>query len=259
MTDQTVFAPSDPASCTSGTRLRAKRLTAMPTRTLAIVLLPALIVMSACGTNETKEEAALAGASNSPLGSPGYPPATASASPDPSVPPPEHVGPEPSATPTVPDPAAVALTLHEWRLSQSPKLCGPLAFKQTGDTSARVRRAEFSGGWGVAYDTPTTRSAYGVAGPGVIGTDRFGPARQRARLARQWPLFRELDQFPAPSFAGYGVEGASAYPKDNLDGRGLNSVAYLRVRGQTCTYNVWSRLGRAHLEFLLENLVLIDT
>ena len=29
--------------------------------------------------------------------------------------------------------------------------------------------ADFSGGWGVAYDTPEIRSAYGVAGPGVLG------------------------------------------------------------------------------------------
>ncbi len=246
----------------AGTPSGADRLAAMTTRSLpiailAIALLPVLLVTGACGTSETKEEAALAASTNTPPGSPGDP--VASTSPEPSAPPADHVGPEASATPTVPDPAAVALTLHEWRLSKAVKLCGPLAFKQTGDQSARVRRAEFSGGWGVAYDTPEVRSAYGVAGPGVLGTDSLSPARQRARLKKQWPHFRELDQFPRPSFAGYGVEGASAYPKDNPEGRGLNSVAYVRVRGQTCTYNVWSRLGRAHLEFLLENLLLIDT
>lgn len=227
----------------------------MHIRNVAIVVLPGILATTACGTRETKEEAAQAASTNTPPGSPGNP----AASGDPSLPPPYHVSPEPSAAATVPDPAAVALVLKEWRRSASPKQCGPLAFKQTGDQSARMRRAEFSGGWGVAYDTPEMRSAYGVAGPGIIGTDRFGPAQQRARLARQWPHFRELDQFPRPSFAGYGVEGANAYPKDNRDGRGLNSVAYVRVRGQACTYNVWTRLGRAHLEFLLENLVLIDT
>ncbi|MEJ6009711.1 hypothetical protein [Novosphingobium aquae] len=233
----------------------------MQTRSLAIALLPVLLATCACGPSETKEEAALAASTNTPPGSPGDPAASTAPQPSapPSGPPADHIGPEPSATPTVPDPAAVALTLHEWRLSKAAKLCGPLTFKQTGDQSARVRRADFSGGWGVAYDTPEIRSAYGVAGPGVLGTDSLGPARQRVRLARQWPHLRELDQFPHPSFAGYGVEGASAYPKDNPEGRGLNSVAYVRVHGQTCTYNVWSRLGRTHLEFLLENLVLIDT
>lgn len=250
------FTGREPAR-TDGTRSHAARLAVMQPRILALTLLPLLMASGACGKSETKEEAALAASTNTPPGSPGDPAATAS--PDPTIPPPDHVGPEPSAPALVPDPAAVALTLHEWRRSDRPKQCGPLAFKQTGDESARVRRANFSGGWGVAYDTPEIRSAYGVAGPGVIGNDRLGPLQQRARLARQWPYLRELDQFPRPSFAGYGVEGASAYPRDNPDGRGLNSVAYVRVRGQTCTYNVWSRLGRAHLEFLLENLVLIDT
>ena len=235
----------------------------MYSKFLGLAFVPALFAMSGCGQRETKEEAANAAATNTPAGSPGDPAAIKSPSPapslDPSIPPPDHVGPEPSASPDAPDPAAVALTLREWRRSENPKRCGPLAFRQTGDQSARIRRAEFSGGWGVAYDTPTIRSAYGVAGPGVLDMDAAGPAQQRARLAAQWPLFRELEQFPQPSFAGYGVEGASAYPKANPDGLGLNSVAYVRVRGQTCTYNVWSRLGRAHLEFLLENLLLIDT
>ena len=44
------------------------------------------------------------------------------------------------------------------------------------------------------------------------------------------------------------------YPADNPDGRGLNSVAYVRVGGERCTYNLWSRLGRAHLEVLLDSL-----
>ena len=57
-----------------------------------------------------------------------------------------------------------------------------------------------------------------------------------------------------PAFAGYGIEGAAAYPADNPAGRGVNSLAYLRVGGQQCTYNVWSRLGRSHLETLLDAL-----
>jgi hypothetical protein len=37
----------------------------------------------------------------------------------------------------------------------------------------------------------------------------------------------------------------------------LQSVAYVRVGGQDCTYNVWSRISRAHLEALLDNLRLL--
>ena len=43
------------------------------------------------------------------------------------------------------------------------------------------------------------------------------------------------------STAGYGPEG----------GTGPAQLAYLRIAGQGCLYNVWSRLGRAHLEQLL--------
>ncbi len=46
------------------------------------------------------------------------------------------------------------------------------------------------------------------------------------------------------SSAGYGPEG----------GTGPSDLAYLRIQGQECLYNVWSRLGRAHLEHLLESL-----
>ena len=46
----------------------------------------------------------------------------------------------------------------------------------------------------------------------------------------------------------------AAYPPDNPAGRGLNSLAYVRAGEEGCTYNVWSRLGRAHLELLLDAL-----
>ncbi|MFM5907050.1 MAG: hypothetical protein ACKOPO_05625 [Novosphingobium sp.] len=154
------------------------------------------------------------------------------------------------------------LTREEWKKAGNKADCAPLAFLQTGEKHGQARRANFSGGWGIAYDTPTVRSAYGIAGPGIIPADEAGLAQQRARLARQWPHFRELGQLPRPAFAGYGIEGARDYadgdPDGEPDGRGQNSVAYLRVGGQRCTYNLWSRLGRAHLEFLMENLVTID-
>ena len=53
--------------------------------------------------------------------------------------------------------------------------------------------------------------------------------------------------------AGGGGRAARA-GRHNPDGRGLNSGAYVRVGGERCTYNLWSRLGRAHLEVLLDSL-----
>lgn len=153
---------------------------------------------------------------------------------------------------------ATGLIRQQWTLADNRKTCAPLAFHALGASAATPRAAHFSGGWAVAWDRPGLRSAFGLAGPAILASDSAPSSEQRARLAAQWPLFRELPQLPPPAFAGYGVEGAAPYPESNPDGRGLNSLAYLRVGGQTCTYNVWSRLGRAHLEFLLRHLTMLE-
>jgi len=173
---------------------------------------------------------------------------------------PPHVGPDPmgsASSDTAPAPLDAELVLREWRKAENREACAPLAFTSVGGGTGTARRAQFGGGWAVAYDQPGLRSAYGLAGTGLLDEDSLPVADQRARLARQWPLFRDLTNLPTSSFAGYGVEGAGRYPPGNPDGNGVNSLAYLRIGGQRCTYNVWSRLGRAHLEHLLEKLTVI--
>ena len=142
--------------------------------------------------------------------------------------------------------------------SSAPPHCAPLALASAGGTPATARAADFSGGWGVAFDLPNLRRAYGFAGPGVLPDDEIPAEAQRDRLERQWPYMQALGQLPAPSFAGYGLSGAEPYPEDNPEGHGLQSIAYVHVGGQTCTYNVWSRISRAHLQALLGNLRLLD-
>lgn len=145
----------------------------------------------------------------------------------------------------------------QWSRSRDRRGCAPLALASDAGAQGVARAADFSGGWGVAFDLPALRSAYGFAGPGLLPQDEAPAAAQRARLATQWPHLRDIDGLPAPAFAGYGLSGAEPYPADNPEGRGLHSVAYLRVGGQVCTYNVWSRISRAHLEALLDNLRLL--
>ncbi|MGX7896938.1 hypothetical protein [Tsuneonella sp. HG222] len=149
---------------------------------------------------------------------------------------------------------AEAVILAEWAKAANRESCAPLAFEGTGSARGAPRSAEFSGGWAVAFDLPNLRSAFGVAGTGVRGTDAGPTEAERAALTEQWPYFRELENVPKPAFAAYGVEGAEPYPATNATGRGLNSLAYVRIGGQNCLYNVWSRLGRAHLETLLGEL-----
>lgn len=218
--------------------------------TFRILPLAALAALAACTSPEREPSDSDPSASPEPAGSPAV-----------SVPSAASSDPIPVAIPKPPvvDPAARRIALAEWRKSDKPETCVPLALKSDGGGAGTARRANFSGGWGVAFDQPGLRSAYGIAGTGYLPQDTESVDKQRARLAAQWPLFRELEHLPSPSFAGYGIEGAKAYPASNPDGRGESSIAYVRIGGQQCDYNVWSKLGRAHLEHLLENLELLPT
>lgn len=125
----------------------------------------------------------------------------------------------------------------EWQQAENRSSCSPLAPESLASAEAAVpRAAPFAGGWGVAYDLPDLRSAFGVAGTGVSAS---------APSYHQWPLQRE---WPDGSSVGYGPEG----------GTGPNQLAYLRIAGQGCLYNVWSRIGLEHLESLLSQLRFVD-
>jgi hypothetical protein len=166
------------------------------------------------------------------------PPPEGQASPGEPVPPGAQ---EPSLLADVPPWAAAPLAadvvpeihLREWRRAENRATCAPLApLGVPGQAEATPRAATFSGGWGVAYDLPELRSAFGVAGTGSQAAD---PAYD------DWPHQRE---WADGSTAGYGPEG----------GTGPNQLAYLRIPGEGCLYNVWSRLGIQHLETVLEGL-----
>jgi hypothetical protein len=129
--------------------------------------------------------------------------------------------------------AVPAVFVTEWRKAENRAFCALIAPASLGEgAGARPRAAYFGGGWAVAYDQTGVRSAFGVAGTGSRASD---PAYD------EWPHHRA---WADGSRAGYGPEGGS----------GPNQLAYLRIQGQDCLYNVWSNLGRAHLEHLLDNL-----
>lgn len=163
-----------------------------------------------------------------------------------------------TATATPVQPAAPligrALVLAEWRKAKNRRVCAPLAFAADGNARGRVRRANFSDGWAVAFDLPGRRSAYGLAGTGVLPDDEAPIGNQREILARQWPYVRALPGLRPQSFAGYGIEDAKPLTTRDPQGLGENLLAYVRVPGQRCLYNVWSRLGRRHLELLMDSL-----
>ena len=154
------------------------------------------------------------------------------------------------------------IALSQWRKAANRNACAPLALASNGGVTAKVRSAHFGSGWGVAFDTPRLHSAYGFAGSGLLPEDEASQADKRSELAKQWPYTRELGHrsggLPEGSFAGYGLEGAARYPGTNPAGRGDHSVAYVRIPGQKCLYNVWSRVSRSHLETLLDSLRIVS-
>lgn len=126
-----------------------------------------------------------------------------------------------------------AVYFQQWEKAANRAECALIVPRSLGEgAAATARAANFSGGWAVAYDLPDLRSAFGVAGAGVKASD---PSYD------EWPYVQQWDD---GSRAEYGPEG----------GTGPNQLAYLRIEGQRCLYNIWSRLGRAHLELLLSEL-----
>lgn len=127
--------------------------------------------------------------------------------------------------------------LTAWNRADNRERCALVAFDPNVTGNATPRIATFSGGWGVAFDRPGERSAFGVAG---TGADPSGSTYD------DWP--HRIDWADGSS-AEYGLEG----------GAGPNHLAYLRIAGQDCLYNVWSARGRAHLEELLASLRRVET
>jgi hypothetical protein len=142
----------------------------------------------------------------------------------------------PWEAPPIPVAAVNGPFVAEWTKAANKSTCALVAPLGVTPTSAVARRANFSGGWAVAYDTPEKRSAFGIAGTGANAAD---PSYD------EWP---HRKAWRDGSTIGYGPEG----------GTGPNQLAYLRIQGQGCLYNVWSTLGIEHLEQLVESLRFVD-
>ena len=119
--------------------------------------------------------------------------------------------------------------LVEWRKAENRATCAPLWFDDLG-ADVPIRARYFGGGWGVTVRNPRR---WGVAGAGVIAAEAD---------TEKWKFHRAQ---PSGIRAGYGLEGL---------GIGPDWLAYVLVPGQACLYNVWSSVGKEHLEHLLDHL-----
>ncbi len=122
----------------------------------------------------------------------------------------------------------------QWYKAKNQNTCALMVLSTANKMrEAKPRRADFSGGWAVAYDTPKTRSIYGIAGTGSVALS-FDHAK----------VFPNILRWSDGSYASYGLEG----------GTGPGYLAYVTVAGQGCAYNIWSKVSQEHLEGLLTGL-----
>lgn len=120
--------------------------------------------------------------------------------------------------------------IAEWRKAENRRTCAPVWFDDVVVGERAIRARYFGGGWGVTVRNPRR---WGVAGAGVVASS--------ADLAK-WKFHREN---AAGIRAGYGLEGFDLGP---------DWLAYVIVPGQGCLYNVWSSVGKEHLEHLVDHL-----
>ena len=139
------------------------------------------------------------------------------------------------------------MALAQWRVAENRSYCPPAAFLDDGGMGGRPGQRYYGGGWGVGFSIEGRANAYGIAGAG--GRLSAGPA------FAGWPYHRTYPR----GVADYGISGGGSYPADNPDGQGEQSLAYVRIDGQDCLYNVWSHLGRRHLEHLLDRIRIVQT
>jgi hypothetical protein len=160
-----------------------------------------------------------------------------------------------SAT-ALPESAVPRHLVLDWASAENQSWCSALYPADAGVLGANgeSRSADFSGGWAVAWDLPDGpgrdaadgycadcgRSAYGVAGAGLTGTEDD---------LTIWPNRIGWDD---GSLAGFGLEG----PDD--PGPGAPVLGYMVIEGQGCLYNVWSFLGEDHLLELLDSLRFVE-
>jgi hypothetical protein len=150
----------------------------------------------------------------------------------------ENMGAAPWSASKLKRSAVPSVYISEWKKAENRDRCALLVIDGlSGGSEFKSRRANFAGGWAVAYDSAKVRSAFGIAGSGS-DVDSADPV-YKFPFTRRWA---------DGSVANYGLEA----------GVGPNYLAYLEVAGQKCSYNIWSRLGRAHLESLIDRLRFVD-
>ena len=147
-------------------------------------------------------------------------------------------GPPPWAAKSIKANKVPEVFYSQWYKAENKNKCAILVLTAANkEPTAKPRKANFSGGWAVAYDKPDARSAFGIAGTGSLALSQNDAT-----------VFPNTIRWSDGSTASYGLEG----------GTGPGYLAYVTVAGQGCLYNVWSKQGKKHLETLLLSMRFAD-
>lgn len=147
-------------------------------------------------------------------------------------------------------PAAPRALLQAWRRAENHGWCAPLAPTTLGaGEGARARSGAYAGGWSLEFDK---RGVAGMTARGDVcetcGRGAFGVAG----TAMSTDEAEDLVGATATVLADGGRIDVQASGEDPA------AVATIVVPGQQCVYQVWSFLGRAHLDELVSSLRLVD-
>jgi hypothetical protein len=168
---------------------------------------------------------------------------------------PEHV--EAAPAPAAPwsaerlaQPAAPRALLQAWRRADNSGWCAPLAPTSLGaGEGARARSGAYAGGWSLEFDQ---RGSAGMTAAGEVcetcGRGSFGIAGTSMSAEEA----EDLVGATATVLADGGRIDVQTSSEDPA------SVATIVVPGQDCVYQVWTFLGRAHLDQLVASLRLVD-
>jgi hypothetical protein len=144
--------------------------------------------------------------------------------------------------------AVPANYVTEWSKAENRDTCAIIA-PASVIAGAKARRANFYGGWAVAYDKPGSPGTHpsgescDSCGRGVFGLAGAGTTANEDMTSNS----QQIIEWSDGSRAGYGGGGY-----------GGQWLANIQIRNQGCLYQVWSYLGREHLEELISNLRFVE-
>jgi hypothetical protein len=151
--------------------------------------------------------------------------------------------------------SAPTVLIQQWQMADNHQSCAAVLPDSFGEVKGgKPRRANFAGGWAIAYDRPGLPGRLASGNPcsscgrgvfGVAGTGAPAEGPEAAGTLDQGSVER---LYSDGSRAVYHLEG----------GNGPDYLASLYIKGQGCLYNIWSFAGKDHLEYLLDHLRFVE-